>query len=219
MQTLIWLIFILTSIGIVSYFRMTLLNASVVVFCLFVLGNILGIIGQLSLFIFLLIAVPLNIDSIRKQYLSTRILQAFKNVMPDMSSTEKEAIDAGSVWWDGEIFSGNPNWQNLHSIPKARLTSEEQAFLEGPVEEACKMYSDWETTHKQADISEELWQYLKDNKFFAMIIKKEYGGLDFSAYAQSRVLQKLSSLGGVLSSTVGVPNSLGPGELLTTIWY
>ncbi|WP_299076943.1 acyl-CoA dehydrogenase FadE [uncultured Paraglaciecola sp.] len=214
MQTLFWLLYVLAALGIVSYFRMKLFNGTVAVFVLFVLGSILGLIGELTWLAFLIVALPLNIDSIRKQYISEPILSMYKKIMPEMSSTEKDAIDAGTVWWDGEIFSGNPNWQTLHNIPQARLTSDEQAFLDGPVEVVCSMCNDWEVTHKNADLSAEIWQYLKDHKFFAMIIKKEYGGLDFSAYCQSRVLQKLSSVSAVLSTTVGVPNSLGPGELL-----
>jgi acyl-CoA dehydrogenase len=205
---------VIATLGAVSYFRMKLFNASVATFCLFILGSILGVIGEFSWVIFFLAALPVNIESVRKQYISEPILKLYKKIMPEMSSTEKDAIDAGTVWWDGEIFSGNPNWHTLHGIPQARLTAEEKAFLDGPVEEVCRMCNDWEVTHKNADLSAEVWQYLKDNKFFAMIIKKEFGGLDFSAYCQSRVLQKLASVSAVLSTTVGVPNSLGPGELL-----
>jgi acyl-CoA dehydrogenase len=183
-------------------------------FCLLLVGNVFNITGEITWLLFLIIAIPLNIESIRKQYISSPILKMYKKIMPEMSSTEKDAIDAGTVWWDGELFSGNPNWQALHNIPQARLTAEEQAFLDGPVEEVCGMNDDWEVTHKLTDLSPDVWQFLKDHKFFAMIIKKEYGGLDFSAYAQSRVLQKLAGNSAVLSSTVGVPNSLGPGELL-----
>ncbi|MEP2653444.1 MAG: acyl-CoA dehydrogenase, partial [Paraglaciecola sp.] len=214
MQLLIWFIYILASLAIASYFRMKLFNGTVAVFCLFVIGSILGIIGEFSWLLFLILAIPLNTESIRKQYITTSILKSFRKIMPEMSDTEKDAIDAGTVWWDGELFSGNPNWQTLHNIPQARLTADEQAFLDGPVEEVCKMCDDWEVTHKKADLSPEVWQFLRKHKFFAMIIKKEYGGLAFSAYAQSRVLQKLSSISAVLSTTVGVPNSLGPGELL-----
>ena len=214
MQILIWFLYITATLGAVSYFRMTLFNATVAIFCLFVLGSILGVVGEFTWLIFLIVSLPLNIESVRKQYISEPILKIYKKIMPEMSSTEKDAIDAGTVWWDGEIFSGNPNWQTLHNIPKAHLTSEEQAFLDGPVEAVCKMCDDWEITHKNADLSAEVWQFLKDNKFFAMIIKKEFGGLEFSAFCQSRVLQKLSSVSAVLSTTVGVPNSLGPGELL-----
>ena len=214
MQILIWFLYVTATLGAVSYFRVKLFNATVAIFCLLVLGSILGVIGGVTWLIFFIAALPLNIESVRKEYISRPILEIYKKIMPEMSSTEKDAIDAGTVWWDGEIFSGNPNWQTLHNIPKARLTDEEQLFLDGPVETVCKMCDDWEVTHKNADLSAEVWQFLKDNKFFAMIIKKEFGGLDFSAYCQSRVLQKLSSVSAVLSTTVGVPNSLGPGELL-----
>ncbi|HSG53585.1 MAG TPA: acyl-CoA dehydrogenase FadE, partial [Rheinheimera sp.] len=109
---------------------------------------------------------------------------------------------------------GNPDWHKMHNFPVPRLSAEEQAFLDGPVEELLAMVDDWHTTHERADLAPEVYQYLKDKGFFAMIIKKEYGGLEFSAYAQSCVLQKLTSKSMVLSSIVGVPNSLGPGELL-----
>jgi acyl-CoA dehydrogenase len=214
MQILIWFLYVIAALAAVSYFRVTLFNATVAIFSLFVLGSVLGIIGELTWLLFLIVALPLNIELVRKRHLSEPILRLYKKIMPDMSSTEKDAIDAGTVWWDGEIFSGNPNWQTLHNIPQARLTAQEQAFLDGPVEDVCKMCDDWEVTHIKADLSLDVWQFLKDNKFFAMVIKKEFGGLEFSAYCQSRVLQKLSSVSAVLSTTVGVPNSLGPGELL-----
>ncbi|CDL40788.1 Butyryl-CoA dehydrogenase [Citrobacter freundii] len=104
--------------------------------------------------------------------------------------------------------------KKLHNYPQPHLTAEEQAFIDGPVEEACRMANDFQITHELADLPPELWAYLKEHRFFAMIIKKEYGGLEFSAYAQARVLQKLSGVSGILAITVGVPNSLGPGELL-----
>ena len=131
-----------------------------------------------------------------------------------MSETEQQAIGAGTTWFDAELFRGNPDWKKLHNYPQPRLSAEEDTFLNGPVEQVCAMMNDWHTTHEIADLSPEIWQFLKENKFFAMIIKKKFGGLEFSAYAQSRVLQKLTGVSTVLASTVGVPNSLGPGELL-----
>ena len=131
-----------------------------------------------------------------------------------MSDTEKSAIDAGTTWWEADLFCGNPDWKKLHQYPVPKLTIEEQAFIDGPVEVVCSMLDDWEATHELTDLPQDVWQYLKDNKFFAMIIKKEYGGFEFSAVAQSCVLQKLTSKSTLLSSIVGVPNSLGPGELL-----
>lgn len=214
MQSLLWLVLVIAALGAASYWRLKLNVSTLLVAAVLAVGSIAGQVGQLAWLVFLLIALPLNISSIRKQYLSAPFLKIYRKIMPEMSRTEQEAIDAGTVWWDGEIFSGKPDWQKLHAVPAARLSAEEQAFLDGPVEEACRMADEWEINHKRADLSPELWQYLKDNKFFAMIIKKEYGGLQFSAYAQSRVLQKLSGSGIVLASTVGVPNSLGPGELL-----
>ena len=161
-----------------------------------------------------LIFLPFVITSVRRALFSSRLMLLFRKVMPPMSQTEKEAIDAGTTWWEGDLFRGQPDWQKLHSYPAPQLTAEEQAFLDGPAEEACRMANDFEITHELADLPPELWQFLRDHKFFAMIIRKEYGGLAFSAYAQARVLQKLAGVSGILAITVGVPNSLGPGELL-----
>lgn len=160
------------------------------------------------------ILLPLVVTPLRKSLISAQVFQGFRKALPTMSRTEKEAIDAGTTWWEGHLFRGKPDWETLHNYPQPQLTAEEQAFLDGPVEEACRMANDFEITHELADLPPELWAYLKKHRFFAMIIKKEYGGLDFSAYAQAKVLQKLSGVSGILAITVGVPNSLGPGELL-----
>lgn len=156
----------------------------------------------------------LCLPSVRQSLISGKALAVFKKVLPAMSQTEKEALEAGTVWWEAELFKGKPDWKKLHNIQAPKLSAEEQAFLDGPVNEVCAMVSDYQVTHELADLPPEVWTFLKEKKFFAMIIKKQYGGLEFSAYAQSLVLQKLTGVSGVLSSTVGVPNSLGPGELL-----
>lgn len=161
-----------------------------------------------------IILLPFNVLPLRRALFSRPVLQIFQKVMPPMSRTEKEAIDAGTTWWEGDLFRGNPDWQKLHNYPQPRLTEAEQAFIDGPVEEACRMANDFQITHEAADLPPELWAHLKEHRFFAMIIKKEYGGLEFSAYAQAKVLQKLAGVSGILAITVGVPNSLGPGELL-----
>nr|WP_257175193.1 acyl-CoA dehydrogenase FadE [Colwellia sp. M166] len=197
-----------------AYSRASLSTFTIAFTLLMIVGTFFNIISFFSWLIFAIIAIPLNIADIRKQYISNPLLTMFRGIMPEMSKTEQEAIDAGTTWFEAELFRGTPDWKKLHNYPKPRLSAEEQAFLDGPVEEVCRMTDDWQTTHELADLSPEVWQYLKDNKFFAMIIKKQYGGLEFCAYAQSCVLQKLSSVSTVLSSTVGVPNSLGPGELL-----
>lgn len=214
MTIAIWLVATLIALGVALYQRASLLITSLVLVVAFAVGDLVGVVGPVLWAILAILLVPLNVAPIRKALFTKPLLKFYRSVMPEMSDTEKDAIDAGTVWWEGELFRGAPAWKNLHSIKKPELTAEEQAFLDGPVEEVCKMCNDWEITHSLADMPPELWQYLKENKFFAMIIKKEYGGLEFSAYAQSRVLQKLAGVSTVLASTVGVPNSLGPGELL-----
>ena len=142
------------------------------------------------------------------------MLAAFRKVLPPMSQTEREAIEAGTVWWDGELFSGRPDWKRLLATPAPTLTPEEQRFLDHEVEELCAMVTDWETTNVHRDLPPAVWQFIKDKGFLGMNIAKEYGGLGFSAYAHSQVMTKLSTHSGTVSVTVMVPNSLGPGELL-----
>jgi len=197
-----------------SYSRASLSSFTFAFIVLMAIGTFFNIIGFVSWLLFAVIALPLNLDNIRQQFISMPLLALFKKIMPQMSETEQQALDAGTTWFEADLFRGNPNWTKLHNYPQPRLSAQEKAFLEGPVEELCAMVDDWQTTHEIADLSPEVWQFLKDNKFFAMIIKKQYGGLEFSAFAQSRVLQKLTGVSSVLASTVGVPNSLGPGELL-----
>ena len=214
MGELVWLLVFLLTASVAAYKRMTLSNTVSLLAGVMVLGTLFGSIGFFSWLVFLIVAVPLSIPDIRRPYITKPILAFYKKVSPEMSATEQEAIDAGTVWWDGELFSGKPNWDKLHAIPKGRLIPEERAFLDGPVDRVCHMVNEWQINHQNADLSPEIWAYLKEHKFFAMIIKKKYGGLEFSAFAQSRVIQKLAGCSAVLSSTVGVPNSLGPGELL-----
>ncbi|ELY3802718.1 acyl-CoA dehydrogenase FadE [Cronobacter sakazakii] len=204
----------LVLIGALFYHRVSLPLSSLI---LLAWTAALGAVGLWSLWLLVplaIILVPLNVTPMRKSLISAPVFSGFRKVMPPMSRTEKEAIDAGTTWWEGDLFRGNPDWQKLHNYPQPKLTAEEQAFLDGPVEEACRMANDFQITHEMADLPPELWAFLKEHRFFAMIIKKEYGGLEFSAYAQSRVLQKLAGVSGILAITVGVPNSLGPGELL-----
>jgi len=163
---------------------------------------------------FLALALALNLPALRRRLLSDPVLAVYRRMLPDMSPTEKEAIDAGTVWWDADLFSGRPDWERLLATPAPRLTAEEQAFVDGPVEEACAMADDWEITHERYDLPPHLWQFLKDKGFFGMIIPKKYGGLGFSALAHSEVVTKLSSRCNALAVTVMVPNSLGPAELL-----
>ncbi len=214
MDVLIFIAGLLSAIGILAYHRASLSLFTGAIAALLVVGTFAGTVGIISWLIFAAVAIPLNIASIRQQHITKPLLKLYRKIMPEMSTTEKEAIDAGTTWWEGDLFRGNPDWHKLHNFPKPRLSAEEQAFLDGPVETLLAMVDDWHTTHERADLAPEVYQYLKDQGFFAMIIKKQYGGLEFSAFAQSCVLQKLTSKSMVLSSVVGVPNSLGPGELL-----
>jgi acyl-CoA dehydrogenase len=161
-------------------------------------------------FICLLFAVP----SLRQRMVSKPVLSIMKRLMPPLSDTEKEAIDAGSVWWDGEIFSGKPDWQRLLSGSRPEMSEREQAFIDGPVSELCRMVDKWQINHQLNRLPEPIIKYVCDNGFLGMIIPKRYGGLEFSPVAQSNVLLRLSNTGSGVSFLVGVPNSLGPGELL-----
>ncbi len=161
-----------------------------------------------------LIALPLLIPPLRRPLLSAPALRFLRKALPPLSQTERIALETGSVGFEGDLFSGMPDWNKLLAYPKPQLSDEEQAFLDGPVEELCKRINDWEITHVHADLPPELWDFIKSNKFFGMIIPKQYGGLGFSALAHHKVIQKIASISSVVSATVGVPNSLGPGELI-----
>jgi acyl-CoA dehydrogenase len=164
--------------------------------------------------VFVVLAAVLNIPPLRRAVVSNHILALYRRILPDMSQTEKEAIDAGTVWWDADLFSGKPDWDKLLKTPEPRLSAEEQAFLDGPVEELCAMCDEWEISHERQDLPPQVWQFIKDKGFLGMIIPKQYGGLGFSALAHSAVVMKLSTRSSTAAISVMVPNSLGPGELL-----
>lgn len=152
--------------------------------------------------------------SFRRDYLSKPIFSWARGVLPTMSDTEREALEAGDVWWDADLFTGNPDWSKLLAFAPARLTEEENAFLHGPVDELCAMLDEWKINWEWRDLPPEVWSFIKAKKFFGMIIPKEFGGLGFSPYAHSEVVRKISSRSLTAAVTVMVPNSLGPGELL-----
>jgi acyl-CoA dehydrogenase len=167
-------------------------------------------------FLLLLLAVLwlFNLRPLRRALISRPFLKTYLRLLPTMSATERDALEAGGVWWDAELFTGKPDWDKLLKTPPARLTAEEQAFLDGPVETLCAMVEDFDVTHRRADLPPEAWDYIKTHRFWSMIIPRQYGGLGFGRYAQSSILTKLSSRSITLGVTVMVPNSLGPGELL-----
>ncbi|RQO71111.1 acyl-CoA dehydrogenase [Aquitalea sp. FJL05] len=161
-----------------------------------------------------IVAAVLNIVPLRRAVFTGPVFGIFKKITPAMSQTEQEAINAGTVWWDRDLFSGKPDYQRLLSFPDAKLNAEEQAFLDGPTEQLCSMIDDWKITHELKDLPPEVWQFIKDNGFLGMIVKKKYGGLEFSNYAHAKVVTKIATRGGTAAVSVMVPNSLGPGELL-----
>ena len=188
-----WILVFLTTLVVLCYKEVELRTATISIGIVLLLYTIFGDPGNIILAIdWLLFAllVSFNIPEIRRNYISTQILKFYKAVLPSISQTEKEAIDAGGIWWDGEIFSGNPNWDVLRNNPKPKLTKEEQAFLDGPVEEVCQMTDNWAVNHKDYDLPEEVWDFLKTKGFFSMIIPKKYGGLEFSPLAVATVMSK-----------------------------
>ncbi len=214
---LLWLLALVLGVVFLAHRRTSPLPAlGLVAGFLLLMGLFSHAPGWLLLVFWLLwlaVAVPLALPELRRQWLSAPLFSWVQRVLPPMSETERDAIEAGTVWWDGELFSGRPDWRKLLDSPRPQLTEEEQAFLDGPTEELCAMVSDWEIG-QQLDLPPEAWAHIKQHGFFALIIPKEYGGKGFSAYAHSQVAMKLATRSGDLASTVMVPNSLGPAELL-----
>jgi len=146
---------------------------------------------------------------LRLEYLSQPVFKLFRQALPNMSRTEKEALEAGSVWWDGELFSGTPNWNKLLESDLTQLTKQEKAFIDGPVEELCTLIDDWKITHESKDLPDSIWQFIKTHGFFGLIIPQKYGGLEYSALAHSAMVMKLASKSITAAVTIMVPNSLG----------
>ena len=170
--------------------------------------------GILFWVLFLLPAVLFGVPQLRQQWLSRPMLERIRRVLPPMSETERDAIEAGGIWWESELFRGAPDWKLLQGYEMPSLSEAERAFLDGPVEELCAMIDDWDITHNRMDLPPEMWEFLKRHRFFGMIIPERYGGLEFSAHGHSCVVSKVSARSISAGVTVMVPNSLGPAELL-----
>ncbi len=201
-----------------AYFRAKLPLWTVVLAVLLVLVTFTGGLARGYLWliwpIFLAAAVVLNVPALRIRFFSKPLFSLFREMLPPISRTEREALEAGTVWWDGELFSGKPDWERLLSQPRPQLTAEEEAFLAGPVEELCRLLDDWRIAEEIRDLPPEVWRFIKEKGFFGMIIPQEYGGLGFSALAHSQVVMKIAGRSYTAAITVMVPNSLGPAELL-----
>ncbi len=211
--------FILATVGVIlysAYSRASLMKAGILLAGLTAIKVVVSGFGLLAILMVVLTAGILLLAQapLRKQLLSKSIFKWFRSVLPEISQTEQEAIDAGTVWWDGEIFSGKPQWNKLLDLPRPELTADEQAFMDGPVTELCGMADKWDINHNIAVIPEDIVKFIKDSGFLGMIIPKSYGGLELSGVAQAEVLSRTSICGGCIGNFIGVPNSLGPGELL-----
>ncbi|PMJ92830.1 acyl-CoA dehydrogenase [Vibrio sp. 10N.261.55.A7] len=153
--------------------------------------------------------------SLRRKWVSDPAFKFFKKVLPPLSDTEKEAMEAGSVWWDGELFSGKPDFTKLHQYPAPSLTNEEQAFMDNELETLMSMLDDYQIVKKDRDLPKEVWDFLRKERFFSLIISKQYGGREFSALANSTIVSRIATRSISAAVTVMVPNSLGPGELIS----
>ena len=217
MLSLLWFVLLLGVILFVAYRRFSLLHASIALTVLtlaYTLFSPASLGWKVAAWLPVIALWLLNINALRQTFITRPFLRTYRRLLPSMSSTEKEALEAGTVWWDGQLFTGAPAWDQLMSSPAPRLSAEEQSFLDGPCEELCRMLDDFDITHRLGDMPPHVWEFIKSKGFFAMIIPKKYGGLQFSAYAHSCVLIKVASRSATASSTIAVPNSLGPAELL-----
>ena len=217
MSSIFWFIVLSAAPIALAYRRVDLKKSTLVLGAVLLVYTIIGAVGILwTLFLWILFAAfaALNLIELRREHLSNRLLEIARGMLPQMSTTEQDALEAGNVWWEGELFGGMPDWRTLMELPAPKLTDEEQAFLDGPTEQLCRMLDDWQITHELCDMPADVWEFIKSNGFFSMIIPKEYGGLGFSPLANSMVLTKISSRNITAASTIGVPNSLGPAELL-----
>ncbi len=217
MMFLFWFLLFAGGLIALAYHRTELRTATTFIGAGLAIYTLAGDGGFLWLLLLWLIfggLLLLNNDEFRKMRITRPALDFYRKLLPSMSDTEREALEAGAVWWDGELFSGCPDWSILSAAQAPRLSAEEQAFLDGPCEELCKILNEWQITHELGDMPPDVWEYIKKNGFFAMIIPKKYGGLEFSDYAHSRVLIKIASHSTTAASTIAVPNALGPAELL-----
>ncbi len=214
---MLWLLLLIIIIGVIGYLRLPLKFASAMLAAWLIISALSGTLNNWMWCIWvpaLAILALINIPILRQNLVSKPAMKLLKANLPKISKTEQEALDGGNVWWDAELFSGKPDWSRLRDISLTTFTPEEQAFIDGPVEELCDMLDDWKITHELHDLPKEVWDFIKDNKFLGMIIPKKYGGLGFSAHAHSEVVMKVSGRSITAGVTIMVPNSLGPGELL-----
>jgi acyl-CoA dehydrogenase len=185
-----------------------------VLLLLTVFGSLGFIFLTLSWIIFLGAALFANLKELRKKHFMRSFVQKLQQRMPTISETEREALEAGNVWWEKDLFCGRPKWKKFLAMPKPQLSSDEQAFMDNEVETLCSMLDDWQIVNNDSDLSPEAWNYLKNERFFGLVIPKQYGGRGFSALAHSSIVTKIATRSISAGVTTMVPNSLGPGELV-----
>jgi len=209
---------VIALLGLLTYFKAPgsiwglSIAMSLVAWISFDPGN--RIIQSISCVLAVLLLTPLLVKPLRRKLISSRLFELFTKITPSMSTSEQEALNAGSVWWDADLFSGRPDWKKWLQYKAPTLTDEERLFVDGPTEQLCSMIDDWKITHEDHDLPVEVWEYIKTRGFFSIIIPKAYGGLGFSALAHSTIVMKIASRSVTAAVTVMVPNSLGPAELL-----
>lgn len=217
MGTLFFLALIIM-LGALAYYRASLLVTSICAGAYLILLSTFGGIGFFSLLmvwiLFALILVPLNIPEIRRQYLINPLYGYAERSLPTLSETEEEALHSGTVNWDGELFSGSPNWNEFFKLSSVAMSKEERDFLDNETEELAAMIDSWDITHNKVDVPQKVQEFIGKKKFMSFGIPKKYGGLEFSDYAHSQVLVKIGSRSSDCVHLVAVPNSLGPAELI-----
>lgn len=217
MITLIWIITFFAAMMALAYHRASLPVWSVALFVLLVFLVGLGQTRATTLWVlgiaYLVVFGILNIHFLRRRLISNPIFKRYQILMPRMSETETAALESGTVGWEGDLFSGMPNWETLRDMPLSELTEEESDFIQGPVEEICRSIDNWDIA-RTMEIPDTIWSFFKSAGFFGMIIPKKYGGKEFSALAHAQVILKLASANVAVATVASVPNSLGPGELL-----
>lgn len=215
---LVSILALLIILGFVAFYRLGSFVWSTLFAIALTLITIFSLLSPIPLLVFWLLfltaAIFANLTELRRQYIVGPMIPRLKTQMPPISETERIAIEAGDTWWEKDLFCGSPNWKKLLTIPEANLSAEEQAFLDNQVEKVCTMVNDFDVVYKNHDLSPQVWDYLKQEKFFGLIIPKQYGGLGFSAIAHSTIVMKLASRSITAAVTTMVPNSLGPGELI-----
>ena len=218
MSIVFWLAVAATALVLLARTRPSLpvatLAAGGVLLVASALGFLSGVLGTALVVLVAAAAMVTNVRPLRHRLFSLPLLKYVRAVLPPMSETERTAIEAGTVWWEAELFRGRPDWKKLRDVPEARLNAEERAFVDGPTDTLCAMMDDWRITHELNDLPPEVWDYVKSQRFLGMVIPKEYGGLGFSAIAHSEVVTKLATRSVTGAVSVMVPNSLGPAELL-----